>query len=415
ISIEETNNLIYFGFEQEGGGQNTYMVYDRETGLLVWAKTSIFGYLLEIQSLNFTLDHNKSLNYNVIQFGGAVGWYNFTFGLEGEWKTNVSGQINLNFTGYYDRDPNDWGNIIDDPMPWFDIEIMENNSGILNTNFTLTNRSNSEIAWAFTLGYNNFQPGFQIQIINNLTKVKKLAFQEAEGFVNGIVRIEEQNLAIKISFEQIGGGQVTSIIYEKWTGLLLWAESSIGSYLIEMVLDNYKPWTPPEQDLSPPSSLLEISLPYIIIVSVSVIAMASILMISKVNAKIKKFNKYILIAIIATASFTSFFVFSSSIEVSEVNRSQETATDLTLIVDYGNGTIKTQENFALTNYNTTAFDALTKWCDVEYEDYGELGILVEDVDGIKGNWRFSINGDFPGVSSNKYNLKNGDTVKWVYS
>jgi len=85
------------------------------------------------------------------------------------------------------------------------------------------------------------------------------------------------------------------------------------------------------------------------------------------------------------------------------------------MVDYGNGTVKTLENVELTDYNTSAFDALINWCEVEYKDYGEMGILVEEIDGIQGNWRYSINGDFPGVSSNKYNLKNGDTVKWVYS
>lgn len=413
VNIEETYNFLYIGFDQIGGDQKTYMIYDKWTGLLVWAKTSVFGYLLEIKSLNFTIDDN--FIYNVIQFNGVTGWYNFTLGFEGNWKTSAGGQIHLNLTGFYDKDPNDWGNIIEDPIPWFDIEILENSSGILLTNFTLANRSNSELAWSLILGYNNFQPGFLLQIIDNLTKVKNLALEEASGVVNGLASVEETQLTIKFSFDQIGGGQRTYMIYEKRTGLLLWANSSVGSYLLEMVLDNYVPWEPTEQEVSPPGNFFLKFLPYIVIASISIIIMSASLIISKFNTKFKKFNKFILVAILAVASFTSFFVFTSSIEIAEVNEPLREVQDITLMVDYGNGTVKTLENVELTDYNTSAFDALINWCEVEYKDYGEMGILVEEIDGIQGNWRYSINGDFPGVSSNKYNLKNGDTVKWVYS
>ncbi|MHA2391355.1 MAG: DUF4430 domain-containing protein [Promethearchaeota archaeon] len=415
VKVEETYSFFYVGFEQVGGGQQTYMIYDRKTGILVWAKTNIFGYLLEIQSLNFTLDYDSSYKYEVVQFGGENSWFNFSFSNEGQWKTNAKGQIIVNFTGFYAKDPNDWGNVFENPIAWFDIEIIENNSGILNTNFTLTNRSNSEIAWALTLGFNDFQPGFHINNIDNLTGVKKLALQEASGlYVSGIVIIEETELTLKLSFDQTGDGQKTSLLYEKKTGLLLWTNTSFSSYLLEMVIEGYTPWESEEEGPFQPPSPFLIFLPYIIVISISLISIVAILAASKLNTKIRKLNKYFLIAIIATASFASFFIYTYSLEVGEVNRPQEIATELTLIVDYGNGTIKTQENFELTNFNTTAFHALTKWCDIKYNEFGEMGILVEEIDGIKGNWRYSINGDFPGVSSNKYNLKNGDTIKWVF-
>ena len=418
LVLEETHNFLYIGFEQTGGGQKTFLVYDKFTGLLVWAKTSIFGYMLEIRSLNFTLDFSSSFKYNVLQFGGAAGWYNFTpwpgNSFEGDWKTNIGGQIIVNLTGYYNKDSNDWGNVIDDPIPWFDIEIIENNSGILMTNFSLTNRSNSELSWAFTLGYNNFQSGFIIQIIDNITRVKKLALDGASGFVNGLVSVVDTQLTIKITFDQIGGGQQTNMIYEKQTGILLWANTSIGSYLLEIVLDNYVPWESVGEEISHIDNSLLKFLPYIFIASISIILISASLITSRFKTKFRKFNKYILIAIIATASFTSFFVFTSSIEISEVNEPLREVQDIYLIVDYGNGTIKTWENFELTNYNTTAFDALTKWCEIEYTDYGDMGIIVESVNDIGGNWRYSINDEFPGVSAYKYNLQNGDTVKWIF-
>ncbi len=418
LEIEETYNFLYIGFNQIDGGQKTDLIYDKGTGLLVWAKTSIFGYLLEIQSLDFTHDYTSNLIYNVDDFGGAVGWYNFTpwpgNSYEGDWKTNSGGQIIVNFTGFFDKDPNDWGNIISDPIPWFDIEIVENISSVLLTNFTLSNRSNSELGWALTLGYNNFQPGFILHIMNNLTSVKKLALQEASGYVNGLVSVEETELTLKITFDQDGGGQGTYLIYEKKTGILLWTETFVGNYLLEMVIDDYIPWEPKGENNGPPSNLLLNSLPYIIISSISIIFISTSLIISRVNTKFKKFNKFILIAVLAGASFASFFVFTSSLEIGEVNEPLRTVQEITLIIDYGNGTIRTWEDFELNDYNTTAFDALKEWCEVVYTDYGDMGILVESIDHVKGNWRFSINDEFPGVSANKYNLQNGDLVKWIF-
>ncbi|MFW9820728.1 MAG: DUF4430 domain-containing protein [Candidatus Thorarchaeota archaeon] len=418
IEIEETYNFLYIGFSQTGGGQQTDLMYDKDTGLLVRAKTSIFGYMLEIQSLNFTTDYSSSLIYNVDDFGGAVGWYNFTpwpgNSYEGDWKTNRGGQIIVNFTGFYDKDPNDWGNIISEPIPWFDIEIVGNISSVLMTNFTLSNRSNSELGWAFTLGYNNFQPGFILHIMNNLTNVKKLALQEASGYVNGLVSVEETELTLKISFDQGGGGQGTYLIYEKRTGILLWVETFVGNYLLEMTIDDYIPWELKGENNGPPSNLLLDSLPYIIISSISIIFISTSLILSRLNAKFKKFNKFVLIAILASASFASFFVFTFSIKIEEVNEPLRNVQDISLIVDYGNGTIRTWEGFELFDYNTTAFDALKTWCEIEYTDYGDMGILVESVDHIKGNWRFSINDEFPGVSANKYNLQDGDLVKWIF-
>jgi len=220
---------------------------------------------------------------------------------------------------------------------------------------------------------------------------------------------------LKITFEQVGGGQKTSILYEKRTGVLLWANTSFSSYFLEMVIEGYTPWeSEPEEEIPKTSNFFKEFLPYLIIIIISIVVAGAFLGTSKLTPKLKKFNKYILIGIIAIASFTSFFVFTSSLDVKEVNKPQRVASDLTLIVDYGNGTLKIIEDFELTDYNTTAFDALIEWSEVEYKDYDEMGILVENIDGVKGNWRYSINGDFPGVSSDKYNLKNGDTIKWVF-
>ena len=412
VNIEESYNFFYIGFEQIGGlEQKSYLIYDKLTGLLVWAKISVLGYLLEIKSLNFTLEDN--FIYNIIEFSGTTGWYNLSGGFEGDWNTNSGGQIIANLTGYYNKDPNDWGNVIDDPIPWFDIEIVENKTGILTSNFTIANRSNSELGWTFTLGYNYFQPGLLIQIIDNLTRVKKLALQEASGFANGLVSIAETPLTIKIAFEQTDGEQDTNLIYEKRTGLLLWVYTSIGDYLLEMAIDDYTPWESTGEEFIPPPNLFLRILPYIVIASISMLIITTSFTTSRFKPGFKKFNKYILISVLAVASFTSFFVFTSSIEVGEVNTPLREVNDITLIVDYGNGTIVTWANFTLSDYNTTAFDALSEWCEVEITDYGGRGIIVESINDLKKNWLYSVNDESPGVSAKKYNLRDGDIIEWT--
>ena len=51
------------------------------------------------------LDINSTYAYNVTLFGSSVGWYNFTpypgDAYEGDWNTNVGGQIKINFTVFY--------------------------------------------------------------------------------------------------------------------------------------------------------------------------------------------------------------------------------------------------------------------------------------------------------------------------
>ncbi|MEJ2250673.1 MAG: hypothetical protein P8Y97_13605 [Candidatus Lokiarchaeota archaeon] len=41
-----------------------------------------------------------------------------------------------------------------------------------------------------------------------------------------------------------------------------------------------------------------------------------------------------------------------------------------------------------------------------------MGILVTAIDGISGNWVYSVNGTQPSVSSTKVYLTDNTTVKW---
>jgi hypothetical protein len=62
ITIKENDNVLFFDFQQDSGFQNTSLIYDKHTGLLVSANTELLpvtnplGYKLEIILSNYTLD-----------------------------------------------------------------------------------------------------------------------------------------------------------------------------------------------------------------------------------------------------------------------------------------------------------------------------------------------------------------------
>jgi len=123
-------------------------------------------------------------------------------------------------------------------------------------------------------------------------------------------------------------------------------------------------------------------------------------------------KKYILIAIIGVILFSLLILINFSLY--KTPDKLEVVENITLIVDYNNGTIKTQEKFTLSEGKTTAFDALNQWCEIQYDDFG-WGVIVRAIDGLGGNWLYFINGKAPGVASNVYALKDGDLVEWKRS
>ena len=393
LTIEETYHFIQFDFIQPSI-QRTILTYDKKTGLLIYGNTSLFGgYALEINSLNFTISYNSTYNYDIIDFGEDAKWYNFLGEDEGSFGTNPAGLIQINFTGNYNKDINDWANIIDNPIPWMNISIFKNNSGILLNNFTLYNRSNSEVALRLVLGYNGFQSGFLISV-ENLTSVEELALQQKDGYFKGNVSILETPLTFKIKYNQYPSGQKTQLIYEKLTGLLLWGNTSVGNYHLELVVSGYIPWKEDFQSTQgssiPPSDNPIIYLPYLVVILVALAIGIPLELIPKFNAKTKKI---MFIMMIGISSFSGLIFFNNNMNAfisgNQGNTLKEKVVDITLTVDFDNGTILTWENFTLNNYKITVYDALNKWCDVELESTS-LGYIVKGIDGIHLSWVYDM-------------------------
>jgi hypothetical protein len=129
----------------------------------------------------------------------------------------------------------------------------------------------------------------------------------------------------------------------------------------------------------------------------------------------KRKTKFIIFSLIGVIAFTSVILYSLGVirfNLSNTRNNDAEVHNINLFVDYNNGTFKEKYNFSLTNSKITAFDALNYWCDVQYVDYGDMGLLVTKVDGVSGDWVYSVNGSQPSVSSTKVILKNNTNVTW---
>ncbi|TFG26387.1 MAG: hypothetical protein EU532_09885 [Promethearchaeota archaeon] len=190
------------------------------------------------------LDTDSIYVYNVTKFGGDLNWLGFDYISKYNTSTNKGGQILVNFTGFYEKHPNDIFNAFKSPMPYMDIEFMQNKEGILISNHTFYNVSNGEVAFNTALGYNAFQSGFLLPI-NNVTHLRELALVQDSGFMPGEITIEESYNFISFDFKQDSKFQNTTLVYEKKTGLLIWARTKLApitdpiGYTLEIFLNNY--------------------------------------------------------------------------------------------------------------------------------------------------------------------------------
>jgi hypothetical protein len=231
---------------------------------LVIANTSI------PDKFNKNLDLDQIYIYNVTDFNTTkplewrdVDWFAPTKGFV---NITPGGQLKVNFTGFYEKDPNDIFNLFESPMPYMNIEFIENRSGVLITNTTLANVSNGEAAMNLLLGYNAFQSGFLIPISNFNNLTQDAAAQEETAWMNATVTIQETSETISFDFKQKSSSpQETKCIYDKVSGLLVYTNTSFGNYTLEMTLTNIP--NLPSGDISIPGFQ-----PYILVGSVIIIS-----------------------------------------------------------------------------------------------------------------------------------------------
>ncbi len=202
---------------------------------------------------------NEEYIYNVTQFDSYFTWVglNWMDPPKGYALTNPGGQIKINFTRFGDKDPYDYS-VFSEPVPYINVSLFENVSNSLIVNFTENDISNSEVAMNLALSYNAFLSGFLIPV-NNLTELKSQAIEQVSptGFMEGTVDIVETNISILFDFRHKEGSQNSTMLYDKWLGILLWAkiENSLGPDL-EIFLVN-KPYITPTWNTIPSDQTVE--------------------------------------------------------------------------------------------------------------------------------------------------------------
>ena len=115
------------------------------------------------EDTSITDKFNKNLNldqvyiYNVTVFNTTepLAWLDVYWSTKAFVNTTPGGQLKVNFTGFYEKDPFD-SNSFDNPIPYMNIEFIENRAGIFVSNNTIFNISNGEADLNLLLGYNSF-------------------------------------------------------------------------------------------------------------------------------------------------------------------------------------------------------------------------------------------------------------------
>jgi len=92
------------------------------------------------------------------------------------------------------------------------------------------------------------------------------------------------------------------------------------------------------------------------------------------------------------------------------------ATNISLQIDFGNGTVLNHQ--ALTGSNV--LDTTESVLSVEVSWYGNMA-FVESIVGVVNNqvegrwWQYWVNGELGPVAANAYQVSDGDSIVWLYT
>ena len=264
ITIIGYYKMIEFRFFKSDNSQNTTIIYDKITGLLVYAKVensygpdiimSLDGYELDFTKIpeNYFKGlkvFNSPYIYLVSKFDSKLNWYDLNWQDKGWVNCNAGGQIRINFTGFFDKHSND-NSPFKSPVPYINISFYLNTTTGLKLNRTLTNVSSYEAGNNLAIGYNEFDPGFLIPTDDFAWLISQAKTQNQSGFWECNIKSEESQDTIKFIFLKKDNSQNTTIIYDKITGLLVYAkvENQYGPD-IEITLKGYQiNLTPPAEN-----------------------------------------------------------------------------------------------------------------------------------------------------------------------
>ncbi|OLS12593.1 MAG: hypothetical protein RBG13Loki_3787 [Promethearchaeota archaeon CR_4] len=97
-------------------------------------------------------------------------------------------------------------------------------------------------------------------------------------------------------------------------------------------------------------------------------------------------------------------------------------TNISLTVNYGNGTTRTWTTITLTGTTTadrSVYAATAQKCSMSYDDYGGGAYFITGIDGQLQNsthfWQYYVNGKYASVGACAYVLHSQDTIYWNFT
>ena len=95
------------------------------------------------------------------------------------------------------------------------------------------------------------------------------------------------------------------------------------------------------------------------------------------------------------------------------SQAEGAASNITVNIDFGNGTILSFEDVVA----DTVYNATRQVVNIEEEWYGDL-VFITSIAGVANDpdqnrwWQYWVNGVLGPVAANKYHLEDGDLVEW---
>ena len=176
---------------------------------------------------------NTKVQYEILDCNetGVNEWWTLTPSYRGDWETEIGSIWNFTLS---DMEDDDGGFALENPIPYFDVLIADGHTA----NFTRSNISDSEIAVALSLGYQNFQPGLAIRMDRWAEYAQKAHAQsEVEQWWNpgnydyADITVTNTTAFVTYKIEQTTGmRQNTTLTYSKDTGRLFYAKTQTSQY-----------------------------------------------------------------------------------------------------------------------------------------------------------------------------------------
>lgn len=128
---------------------------------------------------------------------------------------------------------------------------------------------------------------------------------------------------------------------------------------------------------------------------------------------------------IITIIFQPEFIFSSGDDPNQNNldngdTSKKNIYNLSLTVDFGNGTIFQRTNLTMIEENPSVFNLMISFFTIEFDVYTN-GYLITSINSITNNpsgdknWFYWVNNISPNIASSSYILDSGDIILWNYT